>query len=223
MIRIILAEDHTIVRKGILMVLGNQKDFKVVGEADSGKGVLALIARGVKADIIITDLEMPEVDGLELLKAVRQLKTPIHVMMFSMHGTKEHVFQSFKDGASAYLLKTIRPHELVFAIKHVMAGNRYMCTGLTAKLIERYSSYIVPKPEHTPEALDLSKKEIQILHLIADGLINEEISEKLCISKRAVEVNRDSLIRKTGTKNTASLIKFALLNGLIMQEIFYEE
>jgi len=220
MIKIILAEDHTIVRKGIRMILENKKEFQIVGEKESGLGVLDLLLSGVKADIIITDVEMPDLDGLELLKAIIELEIPTRVIMFSMHASRDYIFQSFKNGASAYLLKTIKPSEMVFAIKHVHSGFKYLSTGLSSKLIDLYSTYSISKPEFNPERFDLSPKQIEILYFMADGFTSNEISEKLQISKRTVEVERKSLIFKIGVKNTASLIRFMVRDGMVRSNIF---
>src|SRR5690606_26272691 len=214
MIRIILAEDHNIVRNGIKILLDGEEEFNVAGEATDGKEVLELLKNIEKIDLVITDINMPEMDGIALLKELKTAYPEIRVVMLSMLDSEEFVSQAFSAGASGYLLKNISSDELVFAIKHVSLGHRYLCSELSIKLLERVmnSSTLTPVIDTN---IEFSSREIEVLNLIAEGLTNLEMSEKLFLSKRTIEGHRQSLIEKTGSRNTAALIRFAVLNGFV--------
>jgi len=214
MLKIILAEDHNIVRNGIKVLLGAEEDFNVVGEAIDGKEVIEIIKKVDDIDVVITDINMPQMDGIELLKELRLLSPETRVIILSMLDSEKYIAQAFVEGASAYLLKNISSDELVFAIKHVSAGNRYLCSELSINLLERMinSSSLTPLIDST---IEFSSREIEVLNLIAEGLTNLEMSEKLFLSKRTIEGHRQSLIEKTGSRNTAALIRFAVLNGFV--------
>src|SRR5690606_29901773 len=134
MLKIVLAEGHSIVRNGIKVLLGAEEDFNVVGEAIDGKEVIEIIKKVDDIDVVITDINMPQMDGIELLKELRLLSPETRVIILSMLDSEKYIAQAFVEGASAYLLKNISSDELVFAIKHVSAGNRYLCSELSINL-----------------------------------------------------------------------------------------
>ena len=214
MLKIILAEDHNIVRNGIKVLLDAEEDFNVIGEATDGKEVLKILEKNDDVDLIITDINMPQMDGIELLKEMKVLNPEIRVIVLSMLDSEEFVSRAFAEGASGYLLKNISSDELIFAIKHVSSGHRYLCSELSIKLLERVmnSSTLTPIIDSN---IEFSSREIEVLNLIAEGLTNLEMSEKLFLSKRTIEGHRQSLIEKTGSRNTAALIRFAVLNGFV--------
>lgn len=214
MLQIILAEDHNIVRNGIRILLDAEDEFNVIGEASNGKKVLELIKKADNVDLVITDINMPQMDGIELVKQLKFTNPSIRVIVLSMLDSEEFVSQAFKEGACGYLLKNISSDELIFAIKHVSAGHRYLCSELSIKLLERVmnSSTLAPLID---SSIEFSSREIEVLNLIAEGLTNLEMSEKLFLSKRTIEGHRQSLIEKTGSRNTAALIRFAVLNGFV--------
>ncbi|MGJ1194796.1 response regulator [Sphingobacterium spiritivorum] len=215
-IRIILAEDHLVVRNGIKLLLDSQENFEVVGEVGSGKEVLDLLTSGTEADILITDLSMHNIDGLQLLKEIESRNIALKVIVLTMLDCEQHVAKSFQSGAKAYLVKNVAAEEMIFCINHVAKGGRFLCEELTMKFIDKLIEKSVTQPTKIdPAELDLSSRELEVLELLGEGLTNLEISKRLFLSKRTVEGHRQSLIDKTKSKNTPALIKFAILNGLI--------
>jgi DNA-binding NarL/FixJ family response regulator len=215
MLNVILAEDHNIVRNGIKMLLEMDKSINVVGEAMNGLEALEMVKKGLEVDIVLADINMPEIDGIALISKLKSINPSIKVMILSMLDNEKYVAQAFMEGAYAYLLKSVSADELVFSIKHVASGNKYLCTELSIRQLDR----LIQKSNMEYGGVDISKnfsmREIDVLHLIAEGLTNSEMSEKLFISKRTVEGHRQSLIEKTGSRNTAALIKYAVLNGIV--------
>ncbi|TYR31224.1 response regulator transcription factor [Sphingobacterium phlebotomi] len=214
--KILLAEDHLVVRNGIKLLLESQDNFEVVGDVGSGKEILDMIAAGVEADILITDLTMDNVDGLQLIKELKQKNIGIRVIVLTMLDEEQYVAQSFQFGTRAYLVKNVTADEMLFCINHVAKGGRYLCEELTMKLVDK----LINKEEAQsykidPADLSLSSRELEVLELLGEGLTNLEISKKLFLSKRTVEGHRQSLIDKTKSKNTPALIKFAIQNGLL--------
>lgn len=215
MLNVILADDDTLVREGLRMLLVSDSSFQVVGEAANGQEVLDLINEGIPVDIVLTDINMPDMDGIALIKPLKALNEQIKVIILSMVDTNKSIEQAFTAGASGYLLKTVSPEELVFSIRKVDQGKRYLSSNLTLKLLERSMDTVAAQNSADELQIDLTSREKEVLNLIAEGLTNNEISEKLFLSKRTIEGHRQSLIEKTGCRNTASLIKFSILNGII--------
>ena len=215
MLNVLLAEDHNIVRNGIKMLLEMDKSINVVGEAMDGLQALQMVQTGMEVDIVLADINMPEIDGIALISKVKAINPNIKVMILSMLDNEKYVAQAFMEGASAYLLKSVSADELVFSLKHVSGGNKYLCTELSIRQLDR----LIQKSNMEYGGVDISKnfsmREIDVLHLIAEGLTNSEMSDRLFISKRTVEGHRQSLIEKTGSRNTAALIKYAVLNGIV--------
>ena len=215
MLNLILAEDHNIVRNGIRMLLEADKEISIAGEAVNGREVLDMIAAGVKADMVLADINMPELDGISLIRELKLSSPQTRVMMLSMLDNEKYVSQAFSEGASGYLLKSVSADELVFALKHVSGGGKYLCAELAIRLLDKLMQSPAIPASPASSHIDFSMREIEILHLIAEGLTNNEMSDRLFISKRTIEGHRQSLIEKTGSRNTAALIRFAVLSGII--------
>jgi len=213
MLSLILAEDHNIVRNGIRMLLEADKEISIAGEATNGLEVLEIISSGIKVDIVLADINMPEMDGIALIKELKLKSPATQIVMLSMLDNDKYVSQAFSEGASGYLLKSVSADELIFSLKHVHAGGQYLCAELAMRLLNKSISTV---PLNRINAhVEYSMREIEILDLIAEGLTNNEMSAKLFISKRTIEGHRQSLIEKTGAKNTAALIRYAILSGII--------
>ena len=213
MIKVILAEDHKIVRNGIKILLETQHEIAVVAEGSNGQEILDLISNGLEVDIIVADLNMPEMDGLALTARLNKNGHSAKVIILTMLDNDKYVMQTFEAGAWGYLLKNLGEEELIFAIKSVHAGNRYLCTELALRMLdEKLKS---AKYEQEKADIDLSNRELEVLNLIAEGYTNKEMGEKLFLSKRTIEGHRQALLEKTATKNTAMLIRFAYLNSYI--------
>ena len=213
--KVILAEDHNIVRNGIKMLLESQGEITVVAEANNGLEVLSYFAEGGHADIVIADINMPEMDGISLIAQLRTLSPSTHVVMLSMLDNEKYVAQAFIEGARGYLLKNVGEDELNFALRYVAGGGKYLCAELAEKLLDKLTQTTIQQPETNGQHIDFSLREMEVLHLIAEGYTNTEMADKLFLSKRTIEGHRQALIDKTGAKNTAALIRFAVVNGFI--------
>jgi len=211
MTRILLAEDHIILREGLKAVLKDQPEIEVVAEANNGKEVQKLLIDH-DVDVAILDINMPEMDGIQTAEFIQANFKHVKVMMLSMLENENYVSKSFKAGALGYVLKTTKSDEFVTAIKQVAQGNPYISHKIAAEIVRKMNFH---SSTSNATEVDLSKREIEILSLIAEGFTNGEIAEKTFTSKRTVETHRKNLIEKTGTKNTASLIKFAIMNGIL--------
>lgn len=217
MIKIILAEDHLVVRNGIKLLLDTQDNISVIGEADNGAQVLNLIQSGKIPDIVLTDINMDDINGIELLKRLNQDYPSIRTIILSMLNTSPYVLEAFGKGAKGYLVKNVSYEELLFSINHIAKGGRYLCEELAMLLIDKLNDQpiVSNQAEQFIKDFDISDRELEILQLISDGLTNVEIAEKLFLSKRTVEGHRQNLIDKSGVKNSASLIKMAVKNGIV--------
>jgi len=214
LIKVLLAEDHNIVRNGIRSLLDKQPDMTVVGEAINGLEVLQKI-EDTEVDLVLTDINMPHLNGLAMLDEIKGKSPEIKVLFLSMLDHENYVLQAIANGASGYLLKSVSEEEMMFAIRHIIAGNLYICSELTLRLISKFVTIAEEIGKELKVSIDLSKREMEILLLIAEGYTNNEIAEKLFTSRRTVEGHRQNLLEKTGARNTATLIRFAVRNGII--------
>lgn len=216
-VNILLVEDHKLVRDGIKMLLESKNEYNVVAEANNADDALAVLTSDVQIDVVITDINMSGMDGVALTKNIQELYPHIKVIVLSMLQDDEHVSQCFGAGAKAYLIKSSHYNELLFAIDHVINGGKYMCEAVMMSMIQK-TREISKNMDHALDLmkdLDLSEREMEVLNLIGEGYTNNEIAEKLFLSKRTVEGHRQNLIDKTHVKNSAQLVKYAVKNGLI--------
>lgn len=214
MLKVILAEDHNIVRNGIKILLEAEEDIEVVGEATNGQEVLNFLDAGNTPDLVLSDINMPLMDGIMLLETLKEQYPQTKVILLSMLDNEEYIIKAFREGASGYLLKSAGADELIFALRHVNSGNKYLSSELSLKMLDRMNS-TVSSATLIRNDIEFSTREIEVLQLIAQGLTNLEMSEKLFLSKRTIEGHRQNLIEKTGSKNTAALIRFAVLSGIV--------
>ncbi|TLM90546.1 response regulator [Hymenobacter jeollabukensis] len=213
MIRLLLVDDHTIIRDGIQALLADVPDFQVVGQARNGRELLDMLP-ATPADVVLMDLNMPGVSGFEAVPLLREQFPQVRVLILSMLDHEKYVQQVLEAGALGYVLKNASKEEIVHAIRTVAAGKPFLCTeiglNLLSKLVQGHAAPAAKKPS------DLSNRETEVLKLIAEGLTNAEIADKLFTSKRTIETHRQNIIEKTQAKNTAALIKFAMENGLLV-------
>ncbi len=207
-IKIIIVDDHKIFRSGLELILNGISNVKVVASASDGKQLMQIL-RKTEADIVFMDIRMPEMNGIELTKLIKQKYPDIQVIGLSMFGEVEYFNMMMEAGADGFLLKNTQEDELETAIQIVMDGGCYFSREFTSSL-ERQEWRKTSKD--TPA---LSRREIEVLELIAKGLSNLEIAEELSISAHTVDGHRRNLIAKTGVKNAASLVMYAIKNGLI--------
>ncbi|HEX8609541.1 MAG TPA: response regulator transcription factor [Pedobacter sp.] len=210
MINIIIAEDQKLVRNGIKMLLKEDPELNVVGEACNGMDVLNLLSKNVSADLILSDIAMPEMDGINLLGRLRQLYPKIKIVFLSMIDDFDQVATAINEGAHGFLTKDIDRSELFFGIKFAMQGGVYIPGKLTVQLLSNFKS-----KDCSIDNRRFSARELEVLNLIAGGMTNNEMAEKLFLSKRTIEGHRQELLKKTSTTNTASLIRKAVLSNII--------
>jgi two-component system, NarL family, response regulator NreC len=211
-VSVLLADDHPIVRQGLRHLLEMQTDFKVVGEASDGLEASQLAER-YHPDVLVVDMMMPGLNGLEVTRQVRQRSPTTRIIVLSMHNNDAYVLQALKRGASGYVLKDSGPGEVVEAVKQVMLGQRYLSANLAENLIEMLLKQTGNLPKDPYE--ELTNREREVFQLTAEGWNNSEIAERLCISPRTVEVHRANLMEKLGLHSQMDVLRFAIRRGLV--------
>ncbi|MFL5766176.1 MAG: response regulator [Bacteroidia bacterium] len=215
-LNIFLVEDHEIVRKGLKALLEDERGFAVCGEASDGAELLKDLAQGSLPDIVLMDLNMPVMSGLESTRELKLRYPQIKVLVLSMHDHESYLIDMLDAGADGYVLKNASRAELVFAIRQIIADGTYIGTEFTMTMLTKYkSSQPQSSEKNVKPKIDLSPRDLEVLELIAQGFTNMEIANKLFTSVRTIETRRKKLLEKTGTTNTATLIRFATLNQLI--------
>lgn len=216
-VRIILAEDHKLVRNGVKLLLNEAPNIEVIAEMDNGREALDFMRKKEIPDVIITDLNMPKMDGWELIEKISIEFPAVRIIALSILDNCEAIKKTFNMGGHGYLLKNIGVYELIFAVYYVHKGGKYLCEELSMKFLDK-ANQITHDPFFRKKLLkekDIGKREIEVLQLISEGYTNAEIADKIFLSKRTVEGHRQNLIQKVGVKNTASLIRFAAVHGLV--------
>ena len=211
--RIVIAEDHTILREGLRSLLCSDPEFDVVGEAEDGRDAIRCV-EALSPDLVLMDLSMPRMNGLDAIKEIKKQNPEIKIIVLTVHKTEEYILATLQAGADGYLLKDANHSELVMAIKNVLAGKRYLSPGISEKVIEGYLEG--RKALKTTSSWDtLTQREREILKLIAEGYKNKEVADYLYISLKTVEKHRSNLMRKLDLHNVAALTVFAAEKGLI--------
>jgi DNA-binding NarL/FixJ family response regulator len=219
MINIVLVDDHKIIRDGIKALLKDE-EVNVIGEAQNGNALLTLLEE-VTPDLIIMDMNMPETDGFQTIQKIKERNPEQKVLVLSMLDHEKYVSRMMELGASGYALKNIGKEELLCGIRLIDSGNKFICTDLALAFMSKMqrsmpaSSGMNIFHNQEKKASDLSQREIEVLRLIAEGMTNAEIADKLFTSKRTIESHRQNIIEKAQVKNTAALIKYAITNGII--------
>ena len=208
-IKIIITDDHQLFRNGLKILLNSFPDFEVTGEASNGEEFLKLI-QSVSADVALMDINMPELDGIEATRRGLKILPSINIIALSMYGEEDYYYRMVDAGAKGFLLKDSDISEVREAILTVMKGGSYFSQELLYHVIQK-----IKHREQESKAANLSRREKEILTRICEGLSNQEIADTLFISKRTVDKHRANLLGKTNSKNTASLILFAIKNKLI--------
>lgn len=208
-IRIILVDDHQLFRNGLKILLDGFPEFEVAGEASNGNDFLNII-KNTTADVALMDINMPEMDGIEATRKGLKISPSLNIIALSMYGEEEYYYKMVDAGAKGFLLKDSDISEVKEAIITVQKGGNFFSQELLYSVIQK-----IKHREHESKSANLSKREKEILFKICEGLSNQEIAETLFISKRTVDKHRANLLGKTNSKNTASLILFAIRNKLI--------
>ena len=208
MIRILAADDHEIVRKGLKQILVDDREMEVAGEASTAKELFDRLKER-RWDVLMLDISLPDQSGVEVLGQVRELYPDMPVLVLSVHDDVQYAMRTLEQGASAYLTKESAPQELITALKKVVSGGKYVSHALAEKLLLDFSSRSA-RPHHDK----LSKRELQVLSLIASGKSVKEVGLELDLSVKTISTHRVRILKKMGMKHNAELIRYALDNGL---------
>lgn len=214
MIRVVLADDHPIVRQGLRALLEADADCLVVGEATDGLTALDLITR-LQPDVAILDVQIPDLGGLEIARRTQSKSPDTRVIMLSMHGDEPYVLEAMRHGALAYVLKGSTTTDLVDAVGAVMAGKRFLSASLNERALESYARRSTELGQPADRYDLLTHREREVLQLAAQGMSNGEIGERLAISARTAETHRANFMRKLGLQSQTELVRFAMNRGLI--------
>jgi DNA-binding NarL/FixJ family response regulator len=211
-IRVLLADDHAVVRDGLRYLLEAQGDIAVVGGAANGR-LAVQQAQQLAPDIVVMDIAMPELNGIDATRQIREVSPATQVIILSMHSTAEHIRHALQAGAQGYLLKESAGTEVVDAVRAVHAGRRYLSQKITETVIDDYVLQRAADQVEEPLAR-LSAREREILQLVAEGQTSAQIADILHLSPKSIETYRSRLMRKLGIGDVAGLVKFAIQHGL---------
>ncbi|HOG07521.1 MAG: response regulator transcription factor [Syntrophales bacterium] len=209
MIRILVVDDHTIVREGLKQILGEEKDMNVVEEASNGQEALQKIGKS-EYDCVLLDISMPGRSGLEVLKDIKALRPKLPVLILSMHSEELYAIRALRAGASGYLTKASASEELIGAIRKVAAGRKYVSTSLAEKLAVELDADASKPPHET-----LSDREYQVMIMLASGKTVKEIADEVCLSVKTISTYRTRIMEKMNLKKNAELTLYAIQHHLI--------
>lgn len=212
-IRVVVVDDHTLFRQGIVGLLGSQPDIEVVRQAGSGSEALEVVADAVP-DVVLLDIAMPGISGLEATREIRSRFPQVQVLILTMHDREDYLFQALRAGASGYVLKGADVQDLLTAVRSAHRGEVYIYPAMTKKLVADYLSR-ARRGEDRETYDGLSDREREILGLIAQGMTTPEIAAVLYLSPHTVQSHRDHIMAKLGLHSKAALIRYAIARGLI--------
>ncbi|ALV53396.1 response regulator [Streptomyces althioticus] len=211
-IRILLADDHALVRRGVRLILDREPDLEVVAEAGDGAEAIAM-ARTHDVDLAVLDIAMPRLTGLQAARELTSLKPGLRILMLTMHDNEQYLFQALKAGAGGYVLKSVADRDLVAACRAAMRDEPFLYPGAVTALIRNYLDR-VRHGEEAPEQL-LTPREEEVLKLVAEGHSSKEIAELLFISVKTVQRHRENLLHKLGLRDRLELTRYAIRAGLV--------
>jgi two-component system response regulator NreC len=212
-VKIIIAEDHTILRAGLRALLSTQKEFEVIGEAGDGREAIR-VADKLEPDLMLIDLSMPKLNGMEAIHEIKRRNPQIKVIALTVHKNEEYILAALEAGANGYVLKDASQGELFMAIQYVMTGKKYLSPSISEKIVEVFLENRQEGKEFS--AWDtVTSREKEILKLIAEGYKNKDIADHLFISIKTVEKHRSNLMKKLDLHNTAALTTYAIEKKII--------
>jgi len=212
-IRILIVEDHALVRKGLKSLISSQPEFNVVAEAENGLEALQM-TKEFGPDLILLDLSMPKMNGLATMRQLKKDHAGVKILVITMHASQDYLIPTLKEGADGYLLKGDDPQELFSAIRAIMAGKAYLSSELSGQLI---NSVINPGSGNPGDPLSqLTQREKEVFQLVAEGNTNQQIADLLFISPKTVDKHRTNLMKKLDLHSAREVTNFALKNGLVI-------
>lgn len=209
MIKVIVTDDHDLIRFGLIKLIEQESDIQITGECKSGSETLEMIKKN-PCDVLLLDLELPDRNGIEILKDLKILKPKLPVLIMTMHDEQRFALRTIKAGASGYLNKDQSSAELIKAIRKVASGGKYLTPAVAEKLADQYSDENSDSPVE-----NLSDREFEVLRLMASGLTQVQIADKLCLSLSTINTYRSRLLEKLNLSSNAQLIHFAITNNLV--------
>ena len=212
-IHILIAEDHRIVRDGLRMLLQSEPDFVIVAEAENGREAVAR-AKETRPEVAILDISMPELSGLEATRLIKAESPQTQVLILTMHESDEYFFQALQAGASGYVLKKAATQDLIAAARAVARGEAFLYPSVAKKLIGDYVRRLEPGTQEGGYT-SLSDREREVLVLLAEGLSNQQIADRLAITQSTLQTHRAHVLEKLGLRATADLVKYAIQHGLV--------
>lgn len=208
-LRVVLADDHPIMRKGLRLLVNEQADMEVVGEADNGREAIA-VAQRLHPDVVVMDISMPELNGLKATEKLKELCPETKILTLTRHSDDGYLQQLLQAGSSGYVLKQSNPDELVRAIHAVANGQIYLDPAVIGTVVNKLGRHV---PRGMPPGKKLSGREDEVLHLIAQGYLSKEVAARLRISIKTVEAHKANGMEKMGMKNRIDLVRYAMLQG----------
>ena len=213
-IKVVLVDDHQLIRMGITALLKSEDSIEVIGEVNTAKETLGYIDKK-KPDVVLMDISLDDGDGILLTKEIVDRYKNVKVIMLSMHVKEDFIQRSIKAGASGYLLKDSPKDELIKAIKEVAKGDKYFASEVSQLMVSSYVNKAGDFAEKKRKLSGLTKREVEIIRLLSDGLSNQKIASQLGISHRTVDTHRTNIMQKVKVKNVAELVKYSIVNKLI--------
>lgn len=212
-ITILVADDHPLVRSGLIKLLEPYNEFSIVGEADDGEEAVTKTIK-IRPDVVVLDLSMPKLNGIEATKKIKEKVPSTKVLILTMYDNEEYIYQIFQSGASGYVLKSSTKEQLAQAIRSVAKGEKYFSPEVSEIMVQAYlhRAKHSDQPSQGDSSLPLTKREKEILLLIGEGLNNVQIAEKLFISPRTVDTHRTNIMQKLNIHDASKLVRFAILN-----------
>ncbi|MFI5251263.1 MAG: response regulator [Bacteroidota bacterium] len=217
-IRLIFADDHSIVRNGLRTLFRSNKDFSIVGEAADGEEALEL-ANKRNPDVAILDISMPKLNGVDTTRLIKQAHPNMKVLILTIHEDEAYVYQMIRAGANGYILKNSEKNEILAAVRAVFANETFFSPGISKLMIEKFIQRARTEvSEDGPPDLTLTSRELEVLQFISQGLTNREIADKLSLSLNTINTHRAKIMQKLDIHDTANLVRYALENGIIKTE-----
>jgi two-component system response regulator NreC len=214
MIRILLADDHTLFREGLRALFAGEPDVEVVAEARDGEEALRKAAE-LRPDVVVMDIQMPVLDGVESTRRIRAAAPDVKVLVLSMYDDEEHAKRLLAAGASGFMLKRATSDQLVHALREVVAGGMPLDPGVAARVMQDYVRRVQGDRDEKAGGGELTPRELEVLRFVAEGHTNQAIADQLGLSRKTVDVHRTNLMRKLDLHDVTDLVKYALRRGLI--------